>query len=102
MFENGTELPEPEEAQRAFADLYDGDYLMSDLLSRSPELMHAVMKLWNEIGEQSPPRTTTFRNEDGTATQITRPPERLRHSKVQADETMVIVRSRRVEGFTKA
>jgi hypothetical protein len=66
-------LPEPEDAQLAFADLYDGDYLMSDLMERSPEITLAVMKLYHEM-RNSPlfPGSTQFRSASGETTEIIR------------------------------
>jgi hypothetical protein len=99
--DNVSELPAPEEAQRAFADLYDGDYLMSDLMARSPDMRSAVLSLFHDLGlDPPPPHTTTFRGESGAVTHFTRTTmPALGISSIQADQTQVRVRNGRVEGF---
>jgi hypothetical protein len=103
VFENATDLRAPEDAQRAFADLYDGDYLMSDLMKRSPAIMLAVMSLYHEMqGPPPAPRSTQFRAQSGETTDISRSTKRPpRMGSVQANTIQVWVRNGRVEGFGK-
>lgn len=93
-----------EEAQACFADVYDGDYLFAELLARN-ELCDAILFLYAQLAYDPPtpePRRSTFRNERGEVSEVSRSGRRDPTGITSFDfsDIVVIVRNGRVEGFT--
>jgi hypothetical protein len=92
-----TQLTE-DRAQAAFADVYDGDYGMHDLMERSSTLAHAIIHLYalftrNAAGT----RTVTFTATSGPV-ELQRParPPASMVRRIAADQITVSVRDGRV------
>jgi len=101
MFDNAVDLPEPEEAQLAFADMYDGDYGVVDLMKKSPELMLAILARFHAMTSKLPTsRQVTFQGES-SAQSLDRPGKTpLMRSLGSFEHKVIIVRSGRVESFS--
>jgi hypothetical protein len=91
-----------EDAQRQFADVVDGDYLLMVLLDRTAALAAATLTLFAAFdGPIMKPRTVVFRGVDRVV-EIQRPP-RLQSGMraIPTDQVTVCVRDGRVVRFTR-
>jgi hypothetical protein len=91
-----------EQAQAAFADLADGDYVLADLMQRSPDVAKAILHLCAVFARgAASPRIATFRGVKGLVqlARPGRPASPLRN--VPADQITVSVRDGRVVRMVK-
>ena len=93
-----------EEAQAAFAGLYDGDYAFMDLYDREhlrAGLTYLHAQAMQAAKSEPPRRRATFRGQDGHVSEVSRSAPRVPDiASVSLHDVVVIVRNGRVEGFT--